>query len=575
MLKHLFIRNYALFSEVSVAFDQGLSVITGETGAGKSMLIGALGLITGKRADSTVVFDAGKKCIVEARFGDLPQSMFEQLKAYEDFDMAHEDLDMNESEILIRREINPSGKSRSFINDTPVSLQVLRQVSNILLDMHSQHENHHLLSHDKQLELLDSFAGCEGLVKSFEQEWRASEALLTEIKELEEKERTAKQQLEFYTFQLEELSAASIETDEEDRLTEELNLLQNSEEVREALGGANESIYNQDNSLYVQLSTVLEPLKKVSGVNKSLAEEVERLESVREALKDAAYSFSQMLETVTSDPERLAFIEERLAIYHGLKLKFNAVSGEDLMRIYEEVQGKVQEFDSLEENIRLKKDAYDKLIASLLKLGLQLESKRLKAGKELSSEVDQMLGDVGFKQAFFRVQIDRSLGENSRIELEGEKLKAGPRGFNKAQFMIRTNPGMPEGALSQIASGGEISRVMLAIKAALAERADFPVLIFDEIDAGISGEIALKVGNVMQRLSQRFQILSITHLPQIASKGRSHYRIQKQIIGENTSSNVTELQHDERVVELAQMLSGAEPTPSALKNAAELLDQAS
>ncbi|MEL6255917.1 MAG: AAA family ATPase, partial [Bacteroidota bacterium] len=238
MLKHLFIRNYALFSEVSVAFDQGLSVITGETGAGKSMLIGALGLITGKRADSTVVFDAGKKCIVEARFGDLPQSMFEQLKAYEDFDMAHEDLDMNESEILIRREINPSGKSRSFINDTPVSLQVLRQVSNILLDMHSQHENHHLLSHDKQLELLDSFAGCEGLVKSFEQEWRASEALLTEIKELEEKERTAKQQLEFYTFQLEELSAASIETDEEDRLTEELNLLQNSEEVREALGGA-------------------------------------------------------------------------------------------------------------------------------------------------------------------------------------------------------------------------------------------------------------------------------------------------------------------------------------------------
>ncbi|MEM6806263.1 MAG: AAA family ATPase, partial [Bacteroidota bacterium] len=221
MLKHLFIRNYALFSEVKVAFDQGLSVITGETGAGKSMLVGALGLITGKRADNTVVFHEGEKCIVEARFAQLSKSMTQLLKAHEDFDM-------EDDEVIIRREINPSGKSRAFVNDTPVSLQLLRQVSNVLLDMHSQHENQDLLSHDKQLDMLDTFAGIGEELDAFESSWRESDRLLSQIKELEAKEQNAKQQLEYYKFQLEELSNANVEADEEDRLNQELNLLQNS-----------------------------------------------------------------------------------------------------------------------------------------------------------------------------------------------------------------------------------------------------------------------------------------------------------------------------------------------------------
>lgn len=566
MLKHLFIRNYALFSEVRVPFESGFSVITGETGAGKSMLVGALGLITGKRADNTVVFHEGEKCIVEANFSDLKGNMLQELSGHSEFDI-------DDAEILIRREINPNGKSRAFINDTPVSLQILRKVSNILLDMHSQHENQHLLSQDKQLELLDTFAGCEKAVKDFENKWKESEALLKEIKILEEKETHAKQRLEYYNYQLQELSDANIEEEEEENLEQELNLLQNSEEVREALGGANEAIYNQDDSIYIQLSTLLEPLKKVSSVSTRLAEEVERLEAVCESLKESSYSFSQLLETIESDPERLAFIEERLALYHGLKLKFNAQSGADLVRLYEEVQEKVTEFDSLEEKISTGKEKYGILLKDLEKRGLLLENKRKKAGTELSKEVVQMLTEVGFKQADFRIEIARTEQESGLLQIDGQGIKLGPRGFNKVQFMIRTNPGMPEGPLSQIASGGEISRVMLAVKAALAERADFPVLIFDEIDAGISGEIALKVGQVMQRLADRFQILSITHLPQIASKGRNHYRIHKEIQGENTSSSVQVLGREERIQELAQMLSGAVPTPSALKNAVELLEQ--
>ncbi|MEL6695667.1 MAG: DNA repair protein RecN [Bacteroidota bacterium] len=565
MLQHLYIKNYALFKESHIDFLQGLNILTGETGAGKSLLIGALGLIMGKRADSSFVFLYDEKCIVEGTFGRLPSIIQKQLDAFEEFD-----LEAN-GEITIRREIRPNGKSRAFINDTPVSLQLLREVSSLLLDMHGQHDNQVLLSADKQLDLLDEYADCSDELQQYQAQLKIVDSLSQQIAELEEKERTAKGQWEYLKFQVDELDKAGLQANEEDELEQELNLLQHSEEIREALGGAIELLYQVDNSIYNQLSEVIVPLRKVSTVNQNLGESVQGLDEMLEQIKESTFSFQEMLELVETDPQRLAFIEERLAMYHSLKLKYQVQSGQELVDLYEGIATQLTEFDSLEENIQRLRKEFEQAVTLLGKWGQQLESRRLKAQPLLQQTVDMLLAQVGFQKARFMIDIKRNFHENGSLELDGARIKPLSHGINKVYFQIQTNPGVPAGSLSQIASGGEISRVMLAIKAALAEKSSFPVMIFDEIDTGISGEIAKKVGVVMQQLANKFQILSITHLPQIAAKGKAHFFIRKKVEGEKTFSSVSQLDHDARIKVVAQMLSGDEPTASAIKNAEELI----
>ncbi|MEO1415236.1 MAG: DNA repair protein RecN [Bacteroidota bacterium] len=565
MLQHLYIKNYALFKETHIDFLQGLNILTGETGAGKSLLIGALGLIMGKRADSSFVFLYDEKCIVEGTFGRLPSIIQKQLNAFEEFDLEEN------GEITIRREIRPNGKSRAFINDTPVSLQLLREVSSLLLDMHGQHDNQVLLSADKQLDLLDEYADCSDELQQYQAQLKIVDSLSQQIAELEEKERAAKGQWEYLKFQVDELDKAGLQANEEDELEQELNLLQHSEEIREALGGAIELLYQVDNSIYNQLSEVIVPLRKVSNVNQNLGESVQGLDEMLEQIKESTFSFQEMLERVETDPERLAFIEERLALYHSLKLKYQVQSGQELVDLYERIATQLTEFDSLEENIQRLRKEFEQAVNLLGKWGQQLESRRLKAQPLLQQTVDMLLAQVGFQKARFMIDIKRNFHENGSLELEGARIKPLSHGINKVYFQIQTNPGVPAGPLSQIASGGEISRVMLAIKAALAEKSSFPVMIFDEIDTGISGEIAKKVGVVMQQLANKFQILSITHLPQIAAKGKAHFFIRKKVEGEKTFSSVSQLDHDARIQVVAQMLSGDEPTASAIKNAEELI----
>jgi len=563
MLKHLFLKNYALFSETRIDFPGGLTILTGETGAGKSLLVGALGLIMGKRADSSV-FMHEEKCVIEATFGQLSLRIVQELETFEDFDLEGD-------EVFIRREIRPNGKSRAFVNDTPVSLQVLRQVSALLLDLHGQHENAVLLSQEKQIDLLDAYAEAQGLVTQFAEQLRAAEKIRKQIADLRSQEANAQSQLEFYQFQVQELEAADVKAGEEEDLEAELNLLQNSEEIREALGGAVERLYQEDASLYSQLSEILEPLQKVKDVNAQVNEEVSRLVEVQETLKESAFAFQAMLDTVENDPERLAFIEERLAVYHRLKLKYKAKTGADLVAIYQEVKGKLDDFSSLEERIaELEKD-YQRQQDGLRETGLQLEAARIAAKPVLEEKIGSLLAQVGFNKSRFEIAVERTIHAEGDLHIDGEALRPTAKGLNKVYFLIQTNPGLPIGPLAQIASGGEISRVMLAIKAALAEKSEFPVLIFDEIDTGISGEIANKVGIVMQQLARQFQILSITHLPQIAAKGHQHFQIRKQVNGERTSSTIQPLSQQERIHIIAQMLSGEQPTDSALRNAQELI----
>ncbi|RMG55213.1 MAG: hypothetical protein D6722_28125, partial [Bacteroidetes bacterium] len=513
---------------------------------------------------NSVVFMADEKCIVEARFGRFEAAVRETLSQYEDFEW-------EEDELIVRREIRPNGKSRAFINDTPVPLHLLREVVAQLVDLHSQHENQLLLSQDKQLELLDAFAGNGPQLEAFRLQLDKTQSLQRQIRKLEQEEAQAREQQDYLRFQVEELEAADVKAEEEEELESELNLLQNAEEVREVLGLGTETLYEADESLYGHLSEVLASLQKVAHVNGQISDELSRLEEARETIKEAAYNFRQMLDTVESDPERLAFIEERLAVYHKLKLKFQVTTGQELVDRYLALKARMTAFDSLEAEIAGLRKTLTNEEARLRTLGLELESRRQAAAAPLARQVMDLLVEVGFQKARFDIALERNVEAGGSLELEGEFLRPLPTGFNKALFLIQTNPGMPAGPLAQIASGGEVSRVMLALKAALADRFSFPVLIFDEIDTGISGETAHKVGLVMQRLARRFQILSITHLPQIAARGDAHFEIRKTISDHHTVSGVVALDHEARVQALARMISGDQPTESALRNASDLI----
>lgn len=564
MLKNLYIKNYALFTECGVGFYKGLNILTGETGAGKSLLVGALGLLLGKRSDTNVIFFPDQKCIVEATFEELSVNRCKELAELGEFDM-------DGNSVIVRRELSPNGKTRVFINDTPVSVQVLKQAMSMLVDMHGQNESQLLLDPEKQLRLLDDYAGVLPLVDAFKAQLQTANRLKQEIEALEAEEATAKQQFDYYNFLVSELADAQLQADEEETLENELRLLQNSEEIREALRFSVEEVYNGDSTIYQKISQVYNALAKVATFDASIATETGKLSEMRDTLKEITFSLQNVLENVDADPERLAFIEERLGIYHTLKRKYNARTGKELIALYEEYSRKIEHFSSIDENIQALKAALEKEKVALVALGLEIEKIRLAHTELLASKVNELLKEVGFKDAKFFISVTRNLYESGMLSVEGENVRPNATGFNKASFLIQTNPGLPIGALAEIASGGEVSRVMLAIKTALADKAEFPVLIFDEIDTGISGEVAMKVGKVMQKLANAFQILSITHLPQIAAKGTHQYLIFKEVQNNLTTSGVRKLNKEERVLEIAKMIGGENPGSFALQSAQELM----
>jgi DNA repair protein RecN (Recombination protein N) len=323
--------------------------------------------------------------------------------------------------------------------------------------------------------------------------------------------------------------------------------------------------------VHQQVSEVVSQLEKFSNVGEEYKNYVEQLIESRELLKETSFALQNMLDAVDSDPERLSFIEERLGIYHNLKLKYKLRSGAELVELYEKLCEQADEFASLEGRITELRKLEVEQKENVMALGLELEESREKGRHALEEQINNLLTEVGFNEARLMMKIERNFQENGDLEIEGKHIRATSSGINKVTFLIRTNPGLPMGPLSQIASGGEISRVMLAIKSALADRLEFPVLIFDEIDTGISGEIANKVGRVMQHLAERFQIISITHLPQIASKGHDHFMILKEVENGRTISSVRKLGLDERIYQLARMISGDDPSESAIKNALEMI----
>ncbi|MBX7242051.1 MAG: DNA repair protein RecN [Bacteroidia bacterium] len=564
MLKHLHIKNYALFADCNVTFGKGLNILTGETGAGKSLLVGALGLLMGKRSDANVVFKEEEKCIVEATFVELSSKICQFLKGFEAFDM-------DGNSIIVRRELNAAGRTRVFINDTPVSVQVLKDVMGAVVDMHSQNESQLLLEPARQMELLDDFAGAHALTEAFENQLKVCNRIQSEIRQLEAEEATARQQFDYFSFLVQELSEANLQAEEEENLEQELQILQNATEIREALRLSTEQLYNQEVSAYQLLSESLHALQKVEKVDVTIAQTVEKLSEWKEGLKETCYQLQNLLENVEENPERLAFIEERLNIYFKLKRKYNVKTGAELIQLLETYSLNLERFSNLESSVASLKEDLVRGYKVLEEIGLAIEQKRTDVIPGLENNVNILLREVGFKDARFIIKLTRTTTENGTFVLDGQPLRPQNTGFNKVVFLIQTNPGLPVGELASIASGGEVSRVMLAIKSVLADKSEFPVLIFDEIDTGISGETANKVGTVMQKLARPFQILSITHLPQIAAKGNHHFLIFKETLSHTTFSGVKELSEQERVMEIAKMIGGDNPTENAMRSASELM----
>ncbi len=549
MLKRLYISNFALINEMDVSFPGNFTVITGETGAGKSIFLEALGLALGKRAELAALKNKTKKCIIEAEFEakglDLV-SFFEE-----------NDLD-SESTIILRREISIDGKSRSFLNDSVVSLNALKMLSEKLIDIHSQHQTLLLNQGSFQLEVLDAFAGSLGVFKEYKLEFAKFNKLNNNLKQLQEQETQARKELDYFQFLFEELEQAEIKPGQLKELEEESNTLENTETIKSNLLNASNTINGGEINLLSSLNQVKLSIQGISKYGKSYEAFFERINSAYIELKDLAGELEDAESEVNFDNVKLEEINTKMDKLNRL-LKKHAVKTEDeLLKIKTDIEEKLSRFGSLESEIEKTKKEITKAIETSARMAKDLTSHRTKAVAGIEKQVKEMLTDLSMENANFKIEL---------IKLS----EIGNNGFDQVRFLFSANKGGSLEELHKVASGGELSRLMLSLKALLATKKQLPTIIFDEIDTGVSGDVADKIGNILLKMGSGMQVVTITHLPQMASKGKHHLFVYKKDEEDKTVSYIRQLNNDERVTEIAKMLSTSNPTQSALKNAKELL----
>jgi DNA repair protein RecN (Recombination protein N) len=549
VLKHLIIQNFALIEEMDVQFPGQLTIITGETGAGKSIFLEALGLALGKRADLSSLRNTSKKCIIEAEF-DISQL---ELKSF----FKEQELEY-EPKLVLRREISGDGKSRCFLNDALVSLTVLKNLSEQLVDIHSQHQTLLLNNGQFQLGLMDAFAETNHLLEDYKSKYNELQKLKRSLNELEEAEAKARKDKDYYDFLFKELSESDIAPGLLNQLEEQSLSLENAEFIRHQLSSASLALQNGDQNLLSGLAQIKQQLLGLAKFGDSYKLLGDRAQSVYLELKDIGAELEQAEMQVSVSPEKLSEINQKLDALNRLLKKHNVKSEEELLNIKEDLQAKLLQMESLEEDIVKTKSKIEVLTKQVLALAMDLSAKRKKVVKEVEAQVIQLLKDLGMEHAVFKVLCE-SLPE------------PGPSGADQLRFLFSANKGEAPGELQKIASGGELSRLMLSLKALLAEKKNLPSIVFDEIDTGVSGEVADRIGNILSRMGKNMQVISITHLPQIASKGKHHLFVYKKDGQEKTLSHIKELSAEERTVEIAKMLSTGKPTESAIKNAMDLL----
>ncbi len=549
MLKHLSIQNFALIDQLSIDFKKGFSVITGETGSGKSIMLGALGLIIGERADLQSLKDKSKKCIIEGTFHISSES----LATFFD----NNDLDF-ETETIIRREITPSGKSRAFVNDTPVKLTVLKELGKHLIDIHSQHQTRLINQSNFQYHVLDTVGDTQNTLLSYQKEYDRYIHLVKELEHLNELQSKAVQEQDFIRFQIEELSKIDLDTNKQE-VEEEYNLLANAEDVIR-LTNETENIINNEVSGIInglqQLEYIISKLEKIDSSYQPFAE---RVQSSIVEIQDINFELNNKISSLEMDEKRLQELDELLGEINHLEKKYNVLSIEELKATKEQLIQQENTFNSLEDSIsKLEKEIAEQINTVKTK-GKKLSEERKKSAKILEKKIPTFLKDLAMPNAQLKVAFSPLPSFNRN-------------GLEAVAFLIKTNKGTDFSPLNKIASGGELSRIMLTIKAILAEKENLATLIFDEIDTGVSGEVANKMGEIMKKMGNTIQLISITHLPQIAGKGTTHYKVYKKDTNNETNTHIETLSDEQRIREVATMLSGTPPSNAAINNAKELLE---
>ena len=550
MLLSLTIKNYALIESLEIDFSDNFSIITGETGAGKSILLGALGLVLGNRADLSVLKDNEQKCIIEAHF---------LLKNYnlQNF-FIENDLDYEDNSI-IRREILPSGKSRAFINDSPVNLNVLQELSNFLIDIHSQHQTREILNEEYQLEIVDAIANNAEIIVHYTKELKQFNSIKKQLNQFKaEKENLSKEQ-EYNAFLLNELLLANLKEGEQELLEEELEQLSNVEFISESLDKALQISNDEQIGISVHLNEVKQSLQKIAGLSKNYADVSERINSIQIEFQDIINECSSLSEKVINNPERLEEVGTKLQSIYTLQKKHQVNSVEELIVIREDLDAKVIKVDDLDFQINKLEIEVAEAQNRVDAFANQLFDRRAKSIGNLSTQIETILSSLGMPDA--QIQF--------KITATDSYFKSGK---DTIETLFTSNKGMQLGMLKKVASGGEMSRIMLAIKAVMANYTKLPSIIFDEIDTGVSGEIAIKIGEIMKEMSKNMQVFAITHLPQIAAKGTQHYKVYKFTENETTVSELKLLTQEERIKEIAEMLSGKSISDSALNHAKALLN---
>jgi DNA repair protein RecN (Recombination protein N) len=550
MLQNLRIQNFALIEETEVRLNQGLTVITGETGAGKSILLGALGLTLGNRADVSSLHDKAKKCIIEAQFNIKAYN----LKSFFD----NNELDFEEV-TSIRREITPEGKSRAFINDTPTTLNVLKELGDQLIDIHSQHETLLLKETNFQFELVDAFAQTTQLFADYKKQFSQLTKLKKQLEELTAQEIQAKKELDYFQFQFNELEEAAIKVGVQQQLEEESETLENAEFIKGNLSKSSLAINGGDENIVSALALVKQQLQSVSKFGKQFNELFERVNSVSIELKELAKDIDACEEDVVYDNARLEEVNSQLDKLNRLLKKHGVNTEEELLVIKDEIETKLQQFSSLELSIEKTNKEIVALEKQCKTLAKDLSDKRQKSTAGIEQNIKTMLTSLSMANAQFKIDLKALDGLTSN-------------GVDAISFLFTANKGAEFKELHKTASGGELSRLMLCLKALLAERTALPTIIFDEIDTGVSGDVADKIGNILFAMGKTMQVITITHLPQMASKGSNHLFVYKSDNKDKTTSSIKQLNKEERIAEIAKMLSTGTPTETALKNAKELLN---
>jgi DNA repair protein RecN (Recombination protein N) len=550
VITYLAIKNYALIEDIRVELHEGLTIITGETGAGKSILLGALGLLLGKRADLSSVKDASKKCIIEGEFSigafEL-QPVFEQNEI--DFDY----------HTIIRREILPSGKSRAFINDSPVSLSQLQALAVYLVDIHSQHETLSLISESFQLDVIDVLAGTQPILDAYHSKLMGFRTISSEISNLLLNKEGATKELDYNTFLYNELLEANLDGVKQTELEETFETLNNSEVIQESLSQISQYLTEEPIGTLETAKEARITLGKLRGFSTTYEDVWNRLNSVIIELEDIYEGIQQLAQDMDADPSKLFETNEKLQALYKLQQKHSVGTVEELLEIQKDLAAKIDNIVNLDDRISVLEKERSMLQEQVLTYGIELHEKREKAIPKLKEQLETYLKELGLPNAQFKFNLERS--DNFRSS-----------GLDTLELLFTANKGLGLGLLKKVASGGEMSRIMLAVKAVLARYKKLPTIIFDEIDAGVSGEIANKMAVIMSEMSQNMQLLTITHLAQIAAKGENHLKVYKEDVNEITQTRLKNLVEDERIVEIAQMISGNNITDAALANAKELLN---